>query len=119
MSYYPTMQNPFMMPALQQVMPQIPVQQDQEIQFVNGKTGAEAFQMLPNKKAWLMDSNLPRFYIKQTDANGQASVKAYDFKEAEEEKPVEYVTKAEFEEYKAKVKGGRHESNNADANRKQ
>ena len=114
-SYYPPLQSPF----LQQ--PLIPsLQQDsQEIQYVNGKPGADAFQMLPNKKAILMDANTARFYIKQTDANGQATIKAYDFKEAEEEKPTEYVTKAEFEDFKSKMKGGRHESNNADANRKQ
>lgn len=112
-NYYPPMQSPFMPQA--PITQQMPVQQDQDIQYVNGKQGADAFQMMPNKKALLMDANISRFYIKQTDANGQASVKAYDFKEAEEEKPVEYVTKAEFEEYKAKMKGGRHESNTESA----
>lgn len=117
MSYYPPLQNPFMM-QMPQVMPSVPIQQDQEIQFVNGRAGCDAFQMLPNKKAWLMDSNVNRFYIKQTDANGQAIVKSFDFTETEEEKPIEYVTKAEFEEYKAKMKGGRHESNTTNADRK-
>jgi len=65
-----------------------------------------------------MDSNLPRFYMKQTDASGMTTIKAYDFKEAEEEKPQEYVTKQEFEKFKASMKGVKHESTN-DANRKQ
>ena len=34
------------------------------------------------------------------------------FKETEEEKPIEYVTKAEFEKFKQNLKGGRHESAN-------
>ena len=115
MSYYPPMQGPFVMPQLSQMMPQISVQQDQDIQYVNGMPGAEAYQMYANKKAILWDSNIPRFYIKQTDANGQATIKSYDFTETEKEKPVEYVTKEEFETFKASMKGGRHESNNESA----
>ena len=111
--YYQPLQSPFVQQPIMQ-----PVQQDQEIQYVNGRPGADAFQMLPNKKAILMDANDARFYIKQTDANGQATIKSFDFKETEQEKPVEYVTKAEFEEYKARMKGGRHESNN-ESSRKQ
>lgn len=103
-SYYPTLQSPFQQPLL-------PIQQDMEdIKYVSGKSGAEAFNMLPNKKAILMDANLPRFYMKQTDANGQATIRTYDFKEAEAEKPTEYVTKAEFESFKADIKGVKHES---------
>ena len=56
--------------------------------------------------------------MKQTDASGIATIKSFDFKESEDEKPTEYVTKAEFEKFKANLKGGRHESTN-DANRKQ
>ena len=115
MSYYPPMQSPFMMPQLPQIMPQVPVQQDEDIKYVNGMAGAESYQMFPNKKAILMDANDARFYIKQTDANGQAIIKSYDFKETEQEKPKEYVTKEEFESFKASMKGGRHESNNESA----
>lgn len=116
-SFYPPMQSPFMQQT--PVMPQVPVQQDQDIQYVNGKPGAEAYQMFPNKKAILMDANEARFYIKQTDANGQATIKSFDFKETEQEKPKEYVTKEEFESFKASMKGGRHESNSSNDNRKQ
>lgn len=117
MSYYPPMQNPFMM-QMPSVMPQVPAQ-TQSIQYVNDKASAESYQMPANSSVILMDTNLPRFYMKQTDASGVATIKSFDFKETEKEKPVEYVTKAEFEEYKAKMKGGRHESNNADVGRKQ
>lgn len=81
----------------------------QTIQYVNGKQSADSYQMAPNSSVILMDSNRARFYLKQTDASGMATVKAFDFKEAEEEKPAEYVTKSEFESFKAEV---RHESTN-------
>lgn len=101
-----------------QTSPLFAPQQQQSIQYVNGKQSAETYQMSPNSSVILMDSNLPRFYMKQTDASGMATIRSYDFKETEEEKPTEYVTKQEFEKFKASVKGARHESSN-DANRKQ
>ena len=112
-SIYPTIPN---FPQMTQM--NIPAAPQMQVQYVNDKQSAEAYQMSPNSSVILMDSNLPRFYMKQTDASGISTIKAYDFKEAEEEKPVEYVTKAEFEKFKANMKGGRHESTN-DANRKQ
>ena len=94
------------------------LQQPQTIQYVNGKQSAEAYQMPVNSSVILMDSNQARFYMKQTDASGVATIKAYDFTESEEDKPKEYVTKQEFEAFKAKMKGGRHEPVN-DVDRKQ
>jgi len=114
-SYYPPMQSPMQSPLIAQA-PQI-VPQQQNIQYVNDRQSAESYQMSPNSSVILMDANLSRFYMKQTDASGQATIKAYDFKEVAKEKPIEYVTKAEFEAYKAKMKGGRNESVN-DADRK-
>lgn len=111
-SYYPPLQAPFMQqPSL------IPQPQTQSIQYVNGKSSAEAYQMPNNSSVILMDSNTARFYMKTTDASGVATIKAYDFKEAKEEKPEEYVTKKEFESFKASMKGIKHESAN-DADRK-
>ena len=107
---YPIYTNPY-----QQM---VTAPQQQTIQYVNGKQSAETYQMPANSSVILMDSNLPRFYMKQTDASGMTTIKAYDFKEAEEEKPQEYVTKQEFEKFKASMKGVKHESTN-DANRKQ
>ena len=102
---------PYQTPYLPQ-MPPLQVPQTQTIQYVSDKQSAETYQMAANSSVILMDSNLPRFYMKQTDASGKATIRAYDFKEAEEEKPAEYVTKAEFESFKAKLKGERHESIN-------
>ena len=119
-SYYPPMQAPLFQGASLLQQPQLVQQaQSQTIQYVNGKTSAESYQMPNNSSVILMDSNMPRFYIKQTDASGIATIKAYDFKEAEEEKPEEYVTKKEFESFKADLKGGsKHEPTNA-SDRKQ
>lgn len=117
MSYYPPMQSPFMMPQIPQIMPQVPPQQ-QTVQYVNDRASVDSYQLPANSSVILMDSNLPRFYLKQTDASGMATVKSYDFKETEKEKPKEYVTKEEFESFKASMKGGRHESNN-ESTRKQ
>lgn len=38
--------------------------------------------MPPNSKTILMDSNMARFSMKQTDASGMSTIKAYDFQEA-------------------------------------
>ena len=94
-------------------------QPTQSIQYVNGKQSADSYPMSPNSSVILMDSNLPRFYLKQTDASGMATVKSYDFKETEEEKPVEYVTKAEFEKFKTNLKGARNHEPANDVRAKQ
>ena len=111
--YYPPLQSPLFQ---QPVMPQA---QQQTIQYVNDRASVDSYQLPANSSVILMDSNLPRFYVKQTDASGIATVKSYDFKETEKEKPKEYVTKEEFETFKADLrKGGkRNESNNANADR--
>ena len=105
-SYYPSIPNVF--PTQMSVAPAQPTQ----IQYVNNRQSAETYQMPANSSVILMDSNIARFYMKQTDASGIATIKSYDFVETEEEKPQEYVTKQEFEKFKASVKGARHESSN-------
>jgi len=101
-----------MYPIYPTVSPFVPQAQQQTIQYVNGKQSAESYQMPANSSVILMDSNLPRFYLKQTDASGLATIRSYDFKETEQEKPAEYVTKSEFESFKAEMKGVAHESVN-------
>ena len=110
---YPTIY-PYQMPQ----MPQIPQIQSatpaQTIQYVNGKQSAESYPMpAANSSVILMDSNTNRFYLKQTDASGVATIKTYDFKESDADKPIEYVTKAEFDKFKSSLKGAR---NNESAN---
>ena len=54
-----------------------------------------------------MDRELPRFYLKQTDASGCYTVSTYEFKEVKEE-PVnanagDFISRKEFEELKAMI----------------
>lgn len=74
-----TMQN-----MLQQ--PQQAIAPQQTIQYTNGKSGAEAYQMAPNSSAILMDSSNPIFYLKMSDANGLCTIRTFEFKEKIEKK---------------------------------
>lgn len=88
------------MQAMQQQTYQA-MQQSNGIQYVNGIESANAFKVYPNQQVMLMDSQMPRFYIKTADASGFSTVKAYDFMEAKEKEPEEYVTRKEFDELKS------------------
>lgn len=107
MSYYPPMQSPFMMPFQAQQQPQ----QTQNIKTVNGKASVESFYLQPNSSDIFMDEGNKKIYTKHVDASGVASIKCYDYTESKEEKPKEYVTKDEFEKFKATLKGVKHEPN--------
>ena len=86
--------------------------QQQSIQYVDGLSGAEQISLPPNSSGVYLDNNKKDMYIIQTDANGKATIQSYFYKEKEKEKPKEYVTKDEFEKFKAGLKGGvKHESN--------
>jgi len=76
----------------------------QQIQYVNGIESARAYQLPPNASVLLMDSNIARFYVKQTDASGFSTIKAYDFKEVEDKPQSEYITREEFESFKEALK---------------
>ena len=52
-------------------------QQKQEIIKVNGREGANAYQMTPNSSVLLLDINQPVIYLKQTDGGGYANITAY------------------------------------------
>jgi hypothetical protein len=120
---YQNFQNPYAM-QMQNLQNQIqnmnPFQQQQggntQIQYVNGIESANAYQMAPNSSVLLMDSNLPRFYVKTTDAAGMAAVKVFEFHEYVEQKPEPmnpemFVTRQEFEELKQMIeKEAAHES---------
>ena len=76
-------------------MPQI-TSQLQEPQYVNGRASAEVFQMAPNQKGVLFDSNKDTFYFIQTDASGIKSIKECEYHIVEPEKmePADYVKRA-------------------------
>lgn len=96
---------PFQTQFMQQTTPA------QNIQYVNGASAVEPLFLPPNSSAVYLDSDGKTFYTKQTDASGAATIKTYTYKEKEKEKPVEYVTRAEFETFKANMKGAKHEPN--------
>lgn len=81
-------------------MMMMPTQSSDDIKMVNGIQSAEQYYMLPNSRTILMDSNIDRFYLKETDAAGAYRITAYDFKKAETPQPkeVDYVTREELME---------------------
>lgn len=56
----------------------------QEIIKVNGKNGAEAFQMMPNSQALLLDETAPIVWLVQTDGAGYKTISAFDLTPHEE-----------------------------------
>ena len=75
-----------------------------QIEYVNGLESARAYSLAPNSSKLLMDSTMARFYIKQSDASGFCSIKAFDFMEVQENAPsTEYVSRAEFDELKGQI----------------
>lgn len=73
------------------------------IQYVNNLDSARAFQIPPNSSVLLMDSTMDRFYVKKSDASGFSTVEAYDFHKADTTPTVEFVSRQEFEELRAKL----------------
>ena len=82
---------------------------------VMGPEGALAYQIGPDSKVILMDTNRPVFYMKQSDSGGYSETKAYEFHEISlmpeqsvatpttQISPEEYVTKNEFNEFKQMI----------------
>ena len=102
-SYYPTPTFPNLFPNQ---MNMGVAQQAPTIQYVDGQQGAEQINLPPNSSGVYLDNNGKDMYIKQTDANGTVTIKACEYREKQKEKPKEYVTKEEFEKFKAGLKGG-------------
>lgn len=48
-----------------------------EIIHVNGQNGAQAFQMMPNSQALLLDDTAPLVWLAQTDGAGYKTVTPY------------------------------------------
>lgn len=100
------MQQPQMQP-MQQPMSQ-PVQQNPiaqgGVQWVSGEQEARSWMIAPNAAVALWDSTAPTVYLKQADASGKPTLKIYDLVERAENapdranaKPVEFVTRKEFD----------------------
>ena len=70
-----------------QMPQQIP--QRHEVIKVNGKGGAEAFQMMPNSNVLLLDETAPIVWFKTTDGAGYPTLTPYQITPYEPEKPVD------------------------------
>lgn len=92
-NYFP--QQPMQYPYTQNMQNQFAPRND--LQFVNDIESAKAYQMMPNSKQILLDKNLPRFYLVETDATGMKSVTPYDFTEVKDDPAPEYLTRQEFD----------------------
>lgn len=63
--------------------------QKQEIIKVNGRGGANAFQMAPDSSALLLDTTAPIVWFAQTDGAGYKTLLPYDITPHKEEKEVD------------------------------
>lgn len=66
--------------------PYQPYGNNQQIIKVNGINGAQAYQLLPNSSALLLDETAPRLFLAQTDGAGYKSISAYKLEPYVEEK---------------------------------
>ena len=102
--YYPPRQ--YQPQPMQQPMEPMMGMQAQGLIKVNGRAGADAYQMAaPNSMVALFDANDDVFYIKSTDGAGYPSIKAYRFTDAGEVSvPVEdWVSRQEFNTFKTEL----------------
>lgn len=78
-------------------------QPDQGLIMVNGEEGARAYPLPPNKTVPLFDKSDMTFYLKSTDGGGYGTIRKFTYSEIinnAPEKKEEYLTRAEFEEWK-------------------
>lgn len=78
--YFPTSYQPYQM--YQQPQYQQPAQQPQtSIIWVSGEQEAQSYPVAPNNAVALWDSSGSAIYLKQADASGKPSIKAFDLVE--------------------------------------
>ena len=78
----PIQQRPMYMPTQPQVQDMEQMTPFQIVRFVNEKE-AQAFTLLPNQKALLMDTANMKFWIKWTDSLGNSTTETYKFEKTE------------------------------------
>jgi len=99
-------------------------QSNNQIIFVQGETGAKAYQIPINSTVLLMSSEANEFFIKSTDQAGFPTIKKYKFTEviqatgqsAQEQqvKTQNFVTREEFEALKNEIKQLKEPKNEPD-----
>ena len=82
----PVFQNPYQsrLDAMQQ-----PMAQRCEITRVNGRNGAEAFQLPPNSSTLLLDETAPIVWLAQTDGAGYKTLAPYSISPYQPAPPVD------------------------------
>ena len=72
-----------------------------EVQYVPSSESVDAFNIPPNKTAVWFNENKDELYIIRTDASGSRVKKEFTYKEKAKDARLEYVTRGEFEDFKA------------------
>ena len=99
--------NTYMPPAMNIAAAQSQMQPNNiQISFTNGLTGAKGYSVPPNTTIFLMDSDAPQFYIKQSDRNGMCTIKAYKFEEIAENEAIKIVEPFDANKYVTKEELG-------------
>lgn len=99
-------------------------QSNNQIIFVQGETGAKAYQIPINSTVLLMSSEANEFFIKSTDQAGFPTIKKYKFTEViqatgqsaqqQQVKTQNFVTREEFEALKNEIKQLKEPKNEPD-----
>ena len=79
--------------------------------FVNGVEGAKAYQILPNQKIMLMDSDSPIVFMKTSDNYGKATLRYFklieisenDLKSTTLSPANDYALKSDLDELRSKI----------------
>lgn len=79
-----------------------PTQQPMDLIKVHGIDGVYRQATPPNSRVAMFDDTEDIMFIKQTDANGYATVLKFSF-QLEEDKPTNYVTMEEFNKFKEEL----------------
>lgn len=78
-----------------------------QLNKVNGRAGAEAFQMMPNETVALFDADKDIMYIKSTDVSGVPKIRTFAFYEKVEaevvSEPSPIITREEFDKLKEEL----------------
>lgn len=93
--------------------PYNPVQQKQTIAKVNGKNGADMYQLPPNSEALLLDETAPIVWLIQTDSAGYKTATAFDLvahKEAPQATLQDLMERVEALEREVKSNNGKSNS---------
>lgn len=76
--------------------------QRNDMQEIDGPESIPLLRMMPNSKQIFKDKHLMRIYAVEADAAGVLSFNAFDLIPVEKEKPKEYLTREEFEQWRSR-----------------